>query len=75
MFAFLINILEVVFYYLIIIRATHYHIIIVIRTTLHGFIVGNTKGSIMSTRKYLIIKRTLILFKKKFTIAGSKKRH
>ena len=56
-------------------RITHYYIITAARTTLHGFTVGNAKNSIISARKYLVIKRTLFLFKKKFATADGRKRY
>ena len=61
--------------HLIVTRITHYYIIIVARTALHSFTVSNTKGSIISVKKYLIIKRTLFAFKKKFVMADNKKRY
>ena len=61
--------------YLTVARATHYYIIIIVRTTLHGFIVGNTKGSTASAKKYFIIKRTSFSFKKKFATANNKRRY
>ena len=75
LFIFLINVLKIVLSYLIVTRITHYYIITAVRTTLYGFTVSNTKGSIISARKYLIIKRTLFLFKKKFITAGNKRRY
>ena len=56
-------------------KITHHYIIIVARTALHNFTVKNTKGSTASTKKYLIIKRTLFLFKKKFAITGNQKKY
>ena len=45
------------------------------RAALHSFIVRNIKDNIISTRRYLIIKKTLFSFKKKFMTTISKKRH
>ena len=61
--------------YLSVARATYYYIIIIIRTALDGFTVGNAKSSIVSAEKYLIIKRTLFTFRKKFIITGNRKRY
>ena len=61
--------------YLIVTGATHYYIIIIVRTAFYGFTVGNTEGSIMGTKKYLIIKKTLFPLKQKFATTGDKKKH
>ena len=61
--------------YLVVISATHYYIIMAARTALHSFTVGNAKGSIASTKRHFVIKKTLLLFRKKFATASSRRRH
>ena len=56
-------------------RATHYYVITAARTALDSFTIVNTKGDIMSAKKYFIIKRTLFLFKKKFAITSNKRKY
>ena len=60
--------------YLTITRATHCYIIIIVRAALNGLIINNAESVITSTEKYLIIKRTLFAFRKKFATANNKRR-
>ena len=75
MFTFIINVLEMVFNYLSVTRATYYYIIIVARTALNSFTVGNAKGSIIRAKRYFIIKKTLVMFGKKFTTTSNKRKY
>ena len=74
-FAFTVNSLKIMFQYLAVIGPTYYYIIMITRTTLDGFVVGNTKSSVTSAEKYIIIKRILFLFRKKFMTTGNRKRY
>ena len=60
--------------HLIITGTTYYYIITAARATFHGFIISNIEGSTVSAKKYLIIKRTLFSFRKKFATTSNKKR-
>ena len=61
--------------YLTVTRVTRRYIITAAKATFRGFTVKNTKGSTASTEKYLIIKRTSFLFKKKFAVTNSGRRY
>ena len=54
---------------------THRYIIIIIGATLHSLIISDTKSNITGTGKYLIIQRTLFIFRKKFATTGSKRKY
>ena len=69
------NGLEIVLSYLTVTRLTHCYIIITMTATLNGFIVGNTKSSATSARKYFVIKKTLFALKKKFATTGNRRRY
>ena len=61
--------------YLAVIRITHNYVITVIRATLNSLIVYNTKSIITGARKYLVIKKTLFAFRKKFATTSNNRRY
>ena len=63
------------FNYLLVAGTPHRYIITVARATFNSLIVGNIKSIIISTRRHLIIKKTLFVFRKKFATAGNRKRY
>ena len=71
----MINGLEMVFRYLIVTGITHGYIITVVRTALDRLIVGNTESITTSTERYLVIKRILFAFGKKFATIGNRRRY
>ena len=75
MFASIINGLEMVFSYLAVAEVTYNHIIIIAGAALNSLIVGNTENIIIGVRRYLIIKKTLFLFRKKFATTGNRRRY
>ena len=71
----MVNDLEMVFRHLAVVRLTHCYIIIIMRTILDGFAVGNAKGSIISVKKYFVIKKISFAFGKKFAIISNRRRY
>ena len=54
---------------------THSYIITAARAALDSFIINNIKGVILRAERYLIIKRSLFGFKKKFATANNKRKY
>ena len=58
-----------------VIRTTYSHIIMVVRAALDRLIISNAESIIASTERYLIIKKTLFTFRKKFATTESRKKY
>ena len=71
----MINGLKIVLSHLTVIKMIHSYIVMVIRTALNSLIVGNTKSIIVSVGRYLIIKKILFVFRKKFATTNNKRRY
>ena len=75
MFAFIINSLEMVFGDLSVTGALYRYIIIIIRATFNNLIISNAKSIIIGTRRYLVIKKTLFMFRKEFATTSNRRRY